>query len=181
MKIITGRAAERWRFQMPTDEQLRQLDAIVVRAYPKLGLPPDAIGEEVEQRARAFRNAFLAIGYLGRRDEPETKNAHSLAWWLGHIKDWLNESELPADLTQSSFVAACVAHGDVPFFPLDRYPYDTSLGLMIGYAGRRATDAWRKVLTSGQPPAPVKPVKMILEPSEVVQMNLMHGAGGGVG
>ena len=179
MRIITGRAAEHWRFQMPTDEQLRQLDEIVARAYPKLGLPRDAIGEEIEQRAHTFKNAFLAVGYLGRRDAPETKNAHALSWWLGYIKDWLAESDVCGDVTQAAFVAACVAHGDVPFFPLDRYPYDISLGLMIGYAGRRATDAWRKVLESGQPPAPVKPYKMILEPSEVVQMNLMHGAGGG--
>ena len=178
MRIITGVQASTWRFKMPSDEQLRQLDDIVVRVYPKLGLARDAIGEEIELRARAFKNSFLAVAYLGRRDAPETKNAHSLAWWLGYVRDWLAESDvLNGDITQPAFVAAIVAHGDVPFFPLTRYPFDVSLGLMIGYAGRRATDAWRAVLESGQPPAPVKPYRSIVEPRETVQ--LMHGFGDG--
>ena len=46
---------------------------------------------------------------------------------------------------------------------------------MIGYDGSRASDKWRAVLESGQPPAPVKPYRSIVEPRETV--HLMHGFG----
>ena len=57
---------------------------------------------------------------MGRRDELETKNAHALSWWLGYVKDWMNESEVLGDITQMALVDDCVAHGDVPFYPLTR-------------------------------------------------------------
>jgi len=78
-------------FRTPTGDELRQLLAIVSRAYPQLGPGRyEASGErQIEENFSAFRAAFYAVGQLGRRDTPETKDAHGAMWWLDFCKQLL--------------------------------------------------------------------------------------------
>jgi hypothetical protein len=44
-----------------------------------------------------------------------------------------------------NFLAAVIAHGDIAFSDLSRYPHDLAVGLRIG-TGRPASDQWRQIL-----------------------------------
>jgi len=50
-------------------------------------------------------------------------------------------------VTVRDFVCAVLAHGDIEYIPLDRFPFDCSaFGLRRDSTGRPATDGWRAVL-----------------------------------
>jgi len=61
-------------------------------------------------------------------------------------------------LPANDFVCAVLAHGDVDYVPLDRFPLDCSaFGLRRDSSGRPATDGWRAVLRTGRLREPVPP------------------------
>jgi hypothetical protein len=63
-------------------------------------------------------------------------------------------------VTVRDFVCAVLAHGDVDFVPLDRFPFDCSaFGLRRDSTGRPATDGWRAVLATGRLRDPVPPLR----------------------
>jgi hypothetical protein len=65
-------------------------------------------------------------------------------------------------VTVRDFVCAVLAHGDVDYIPLDRFPFDCSaFGLRRDSTGRPATDAWRAVLTTKRLRDPVPPPRSI--------------------
>jgi hypothetical protein len=137
-------------FQMASDNELKQLQRIVLAKHPQLRPEPGC--EDVYHAA--FKRSFWALGQLGRREEPETKNAHSVMWWLEHCRELLDAANNYGDIELRPWVAALAAHGDVPYSRLDRFPYDLAFGLHYGGAGRAASDAWRHVIASGQLLAP---------------------------
>jgi hypothetical protein len=162
VKIITGRQAEKSAFVMPTDDELAKLHATVARRYPQLA-----------SSAPGFKAAFTAIGFLGRYDRPETK--HYPAWWIDHLESWCRAEDIPGDISLAAFVGAVLSHGDIPYAPLDRFPFDLSFGLAIGGAGRRATDAWRKVLVTGQLLPPTAPLRSVSENYPVPPVEVRAG------
>jgi hypothetical protein len=172
MRIITGADADLAdAFVMPTDGELDQLYRIVSDRHPNLALPVDASDEKVTERRISFRNAFLALGSLGRLAEPERKNAHAMSWWVDICREWLECARIERDIDAASFTLAVAAHGDIPHTPLDRWPYDLSFGLQYGGAGRRAVDSWRKVLTNGKILPTVTVAPHTLQPPGQRQVN----------
>jgi hypothetical protein len=78
--------------------------------------------------------------------------------WVDDPAIWLRNHRLypTSTLTARDFVCAVLAHGDVDFVPLDRFPHDCSaFGLRRDSSGRPATDGWRAVLATKRLREPV--------------------------
>ena len=74
--------------------------------------------------------------------------------WVDDATFWL----YPSTLTANDFVCAVLAHGNVDYVPLDRFPFDCSaFGLRRDSSGRPATDGWRAVLKNRRLREPVPP------------------------
>jgi hypothetical protein len=141
------------KFTMPSDEELQRLFQMVIAAYPQLDT---RWGHEAEV-FRSFKHAFLAINHLGRSDAPESKHAHSLPWWCGLVQENLASAGIDADIRIPTFATAVLASADIAHTISARFPHDTAYGLCYGGVGRPATDAWKRVLESGQLLPPVAP------------------------
>gem|GEM_PF-3451939 len=145
-------------FPMPTAAELSQLIDAVGRRFPALldTQGPAFEGtrhERREQYRKQFEGAFLAIGHMKRLERPDTK-----LYVSAHVQ--LAESILrslgrPMTIRGDPFLAACLAHFDVPISGIGR----THEGIVVEiglnqYTGRPATDQWRRIL-EGQPPREV--------------------------
>jgi hypothetical protein len=77
------------------------------------------------------------------------------------IREWCHRFGLRGALDQNlkTFTAAIVV-SDVPYTPLDRFPFDLSFGLSLGDISR-LKDAWRDGLSTGQVAEPTKPRRVI--------------------
>ncbi len=154
MQIIYGVAAEaKSTFVMADDGELRRLREMVVTSYPQFGSRVPTTSET----HLAFRNAFVALGHIGRTSEIVTRDARSIGWWAGHCEEFLQQSGYDNyDVGSAPFLMAVIAHGDIPHSPPARFPHDQFFGLTIG-TGIRATDKWRGVLETGEvlPPVPL--------------------------
>ncbi len=137
-------------FAMPSADELRALNHIVLTHYPQL-----AANEEGREAFDGFCRAFLRIGSLGR---DKLDDRYALTSWIDNATFWFREQQIyPNLITGKDFIAAVVAHGDIDYVPLDRFPYDCSaFGLRRDSSGRPATDGWRSVL-AGRLRAPVPP------------------------
>jgi hypothetical protein len=143
-------------FVMPSGDELRRLHEIVVARYPQLASNLQQPGEAFD----GFCRAFLRVGHLGR-DKLNDKLA--LVTWIDDAALWLRDNQVyPNRVTVRDFVCAVLAHGDVDFVPLDRFPFDCSaFGLRRDSTGRPATDAWRAVLATRRLRDPVPPPRSI--------------------
>jgi hypothetical protein len=149
VRILTGAQVERSNFVMPTDVELRQLMHLVLTRFPILDganardwTPRDAL-----ERERSFKNAFWALAFFTRLENVERKRVHSTSFWCGEVDAFLNQSNVwDFECGQAPFTIAVIAHNDIPFAPLDRWPLEMSFGLQVGGGGRRASDAWKRVL-----------------------------------
>lgn len=135
---------QRSRIVLPTADELSRLEEIVYRAYPRLkaGGDPDS-----------FRAAFFRLTYTRRAEKPDTRR--SLDWWLDQAESWLTaQNYYPSRPSKQSFVAACVAAGDIAFTDPSRFP-----SMMLGITAVPQLEAlpgrWRQVLESNQAPPPV--------------------------
>jgi hypothetical protein len=139
-------------FVMPSGGELRRLDEIVTTRYPQLATHL----QQTDEAFDGFCRAFLRIGHLGR-DKLNDKLA--LVTWIDDAALWLRDNQVyPNRVTVRDFVCAVLAHGDVDFIPLDRFPFDCSaFGLRRDSTGRPATDAWRGVLATRRLRDPVPP------------------------
>ena len=137
-------------FVMPTGDELWQLHEIVVGQHSQLAPRSHQIDEAFD----GFCRAFLRIGHLGR---DKLNDKYSLSGWIDDGTIWLRDNQAyPTTLTARDFVCAVLAHGDVDYVPLNRFPYDCSaFGLRRDGSGRKATDGWRAVLTTGRLREPV--------------------------
>jgi hypothetical protein len=138
-------------FVMPGESELRRLFQIVTAAYPELA----PRRRDPDEAFQYFGHAFFRIGHLGRDDKLNGK--YALTWWTDDATWWLKEPRVNlVRLTVVDFVCAVIAHNDVDYLPLDRFPYDCSaFGLRRDRLGRPATDAWRNVLSSGSVRLPI--------------------------
>jgi hypothetical protein len=137
-------------FVMPSGDELRRLQEIVIARYPQLASHLQPPGEAFD----GFRCAFLRIGHLGR-DKLNDKLA--LVTWIDDAAVWLRDNQVyPNRVTVRDFVCAVLAHGDIDYISMDRFPFDCSaFGLRRDSTGRPATDGWRAVLATGRLRDPV--------------------------
>ena len=162
---ITTRAPH---FAMPSEAELQSLYGLVIRTHPVLRAPAKR-HEPIEAPFDRFRNAFLAIGLMGRAAQLDTGRA--LASWIDQAEDRLREAGADKDIDAAGFVAAVLAHGDVMYRAIDRYPFGLAFGLMTHGGGTPARDAWRTVLTSGRVSAPSEHVA----PANVSPSSVLYG------
>jgi hypothetical protein len=137
-------------FIMPSGDELRRLHEIVIARYPQLA----SRSQQTEEAFDGFCRAFRRIGHLGR---DKLTDKYALISWVDDATFWLRDHQIyPSTLTVRDFVCAVLAHGDVDFVPLDRFPFDCSaFGLRRDCTGRQAIDGWRAVLKSGHLREPV--------------------------
>jgi hypothetical protein len=142
-------------FAMPSEAELRRLLSIVGARFPNLRPKfsgPRAEADEIEY-FRQFGAAFRALGHMGRSDALDRK--HAATFWADSAEDLLRAQGASETVSVGPLTTALIAHGDILFSDVARFPYDLEFGLCIGDAGRPARDAWRRVLNTGQAPAPV--------------------------
>jgi hypothetical protein len=94
--------------------------------------------------------------------------AHRYAptWWLTGAEAWARDYALPSTILGRAFIAAIVAHGDIPFTDLADYPI---FGLaVVGGPGRQYAERWRDVLANRHVSRPTqKPGPRAAAPSPV--------------
>jgi hypothetical protein len=140
------------KFVMPTDVELRTLAAIVAAKYPKIANAEGLIfrGDAEQNEAeyfKQFKASFIALGALGRAEAPIWKR--SVVVWMDSARDFLRNSGVHAEISFNPFYAAAIAQGDLPHSDTAEDGGCAALGLKE-HGGRRATDAWRRVLSTGQ-------------------------------
>jgi hypothetical protein len=129
---------------LPTTDELRRLEEIVYRAYPKLKAGADS---------DSFRASFYRLAYTRRADKPDTKR--DLEWWVDQAEDWLKAQHYyPSRPAIQSFVAAAVAMGDIAFSDPSRFP-SMRLGITALPQFEPLPGRWRAILESNQAPRPV--------------------------
>jgi hypothetical protein len=134
-------------FVMPDPDELRRLNRKVLNRYPELR---QQRGWNQHQEAADdesfswFAQGFRSLGLIDRRRDGVVDEARHPTYWM-ELAGFRH--------TTTSFIAAAIAHGDIPFTPVDSL-FSVSLGLMFGGGGLRATDAWRRVRV-GDVPSPV--------------------------
>jgi hypothetical protein len=150
---------------VPTDEELSRLREIVTRYDPALGdcshmgIHRASQYQNETAWASEFRKSFMGIGRMYRLAEPDRKH-----YWY-HFKDIVDTA-----LNFGPFVAAILAHGDVPWTDWRIDGQVLELGLSEYSIGREATDSWRKVLANRQLLAPSPPAVRMAprSPSRVI-------------
>jgi hypothetical protein len=129
---------------LPTKDELRRLEDIVYRTYPRLKAGGDS---------DSFRAAFHRLTYTRRAERLDAKR--SLDFWVDQAEDWLKaQGYYPSRPATQSFVAACVAMGDIAFSHPSRFP-SMILGITALPQFEALPGRWRAVLESGQAPTPV--------------------------
>lgn len=134
-------------FQMPGEDDLKTLYEIVLNRCPYLCPSKQTrpfIDDNDRDGFKDFCNSFLRLGNLGRADKPNQKLA--LSWWLQECGDWLSPRSLPKISKADAFLAAVIAHGDIPYVAPANDGSTWEFALEPYSRGRRATDGWRKVL-----------------------------------
>ena len=143
-------------FVMPSQDELKQLLAIVLAKFPRLA--PDmsdrwANNNEVKF-AKQFAAAFRAVGMMHRSEKPDKKRY--VQYFIDHGDNLLRALGPHAEIGPA-FLPACLAHGDVPISDWRIDGQVLEFGLNIYRIGRPATDAWRKVLATGNTIALIAP------------------------
>jgi hypothetical protein len=119
--LAVGRPAD-----FPTKGQLDSLLNYVLNVYPKLGAAADTRAYK-----DSFERAFLALCYLRRR--PEIDRRYHMSYWRDYAQDVLSSLNVPSKLDLAPFVAATIAHGDIPYSsPFNEMNYSMSAGLIYG-------------------------------------------------
>jgi hypothetical protein len=132
------------RIVLPTMDELHRLEEIVHRAYPKLRAGGDS---------DSFRAAFHRLTYTRRAERLDTKR--SLDFWVDQAEEWLKaQGYYPSRPAAQSFVAACVAMGDIAFSDPSRFPC-MQLGITALPQFEALPGRWHEVLASGRVPEPI--------------------------
>jgi hypothetical protein len=82
-------------------------------------------------------------------------NKRSLDFWVDQCEDWLRaQNYYPSRPADQSFVAACIAMGDIAFSDPRRFP-SMSLGITALPQFEALPGRWHEVLASGRVPEPI--------------------------
>jgi hypothetical protein len=127
---------KRWAgVNMPTDDELDQLLAIVIAAHP----------EEFRNAPKEFKRAFYAVGRLGRLNEPSTDR-----YFVSSIDDAneiLREHRLQG-IEGDMLLAAVIAWGDISWRAPDKnMGAQLEISLAKRFSGSPAKPKWRDLLT----------------------------------
>src|SRR6516165_5080011 len=142
--------AEQTKFIKPTGSELRKIYNVVLKAYPQLG-PHKSVAHawtsvsEAEHYA-GYASSFERLGFIGRTVQPDTRRY--LGHWTSDCRVWLSlhRPRRYYGNVGAGFLAAVLAHGDVPFTAANpAQGVVWSLGLTT-YGGTMATDKWKNVL-----------------------------------
>jgi hypothetical protein len=128
---------------LPTADELRRLEEIVLRRYPKLRAGSDPA---------SFKAAFFRLSYTRRAEKLDTRQ--SLDWWVADAEDWLKaQNYYPSRPAIQSFVAAVIAQGDIAFSDPNKFP-SMELGISGITEHRALPGRWQHILESNQAPLP---------------------------
>jgi hypothetical protein len=157
-------------FVMPSPTELKQLCDIVLRKFPKLA--PDMTDKWADNNevkfAKQFAAAFRAVGQMHRTEKPDRKRYAN--YFVDHAEDLLRAQGASAEIGQA-FLPACLAHGDVPISDWRIDGVVLEIGLSIYRIGRPATDAWRRVLSTGNTIALIAPPSSRNYPTPVFRVD----------
>jgi hypothetical protein len=129
---------------LPTADELRRLEEIAMRQYPKLRAGSDPA---------SFKAAFFRLSYTCRAEKLDTKRC--LDWWVDQCEDWLKaQGYYPTRPATQSFVAAAIAMGDIAFSHPSRFP-SMSLAITALPQFEALPGRWHEVLASGRVPEPI--------------------------
>ncbi len=160
--------------EIPTAKEFDWLSEIVLRRYPQLAPRADREGFGSQ-----FRVAMQRLLHVGRKDKLDTQ--HGLEFWTDDCRDWQQQHRVAQGVFVggAAIVAAIVACGDIPYAPLDRFPFDLGFGLVAYGGGRPSSDKWREVLTTGRllEPTPLDRPTVVPSPARVQQLALNHRRG----
>jgi len=89
--------------------------------------------------------------YRANVGRDKLNDKYMLMGWVDDATFWLRDRQVSSTLTGNDFVCAVLAHGDVDYVSLDRFPHDCSaFGLRRDSSGPPAADGWRAVLSTGR-------------------------------
>jgi hypothetical protein len=151
------------RIELPSETELKALLGLILAAYPKMG--PDLsnvrwASQEETQYFSDFGYSFRALAHMPRAAAPDSK--YYLSFWAGEASAWLRSQGSNVDLPSGgSFMAAALAHGDIPYTP----PFNDEAPVLLGLARGDAdpVSRWRDVLSSHQ----LLPPTQLTRPREV--------------
>jgi hypothetical protein len=164
---------ERSNFVQPTPNELHRLYEIVLAKYPQLGPYKSAVHHLTSVSSGEHFDGFLAaferLAHVGRTERPDTR--YYVDHFADEAKNWLARHR-PGfrGNVGAGFLSAVVAHSDIPFIVANpREGVIWSVGITT-FGGKKATDAWRRVLTGvilsqSQPArrmAPPSPARVII-------------------
>jgi hypothetical protein len=144
---------------------LKEMERLYAKVKP-LSPWPSALTDKYDEHRpfRGFSSAFRWVMNMGRLDRPNGKVA--LGYFLDGCRDWLRaRNSVGSDLDANGLILAVYAAGDVVYTPANSMLGHTwEIGL-VEYGGRKASDAWRNVMTSGQILPPSAPSRRFAPPS----------------
>jgi hypothetical protein len=147
-------------FVMPSQEEFRRLRDIVFAKFPKLNVTEGLVfrgdAEQNEQEYfKQFCASFRALGMLHRTAAPDRKRY--VSYWIDTCEDWLKAAGNSTSISGLPFIAAVLAHGDIPYAGLFTEGCVFEVGLNAYRMGRPPRDAWKQVLSTGRILAMVLP------------------------
>jgi hypothetical protein len=152
-RILTGRAAGAPRADLPTDKEFRALRDIVGKHYAFLNFVPRDARYANSDEAEDFAGFKVAFEYLAGLERTEKiAELYGTNWWRGEAEGWAHDMGLRTSIPNRAFLAAVVAHNDIGFTDL-AYP---SFGIARSGSGKRYSQAWRQVLSSGNVLQPLR-------------------------
>jgi hypothetical protein len=159
---------------IPSAEEFDRLSEIVLRRYPQLAPRADRENFGVQ-----FRVAFQRLLHVGRKDTLDTQ--HGWEFWADDCRNWQQQHRVAQGVfvSPAALVAGIAACGDIPYAPLDRFPFDLGFGLVAYGGGRPSADRWREVLATGRllEPTPLDRPTVVPSPARVQQLALNHRRG----
>jgi hypothetical protein len=129
-------------FVMPSTGDLKNLLEIALQHYPMLR----SSNSDSEYFFRGFALAFRRLGNMERAEKPD--QTKYVSFWFDECIRWLRAANYHGDISGDAFIAAAIAHGDIPFVAADPSRGKVwALGLKEYGGGRSCSGAWRKVLS----------------------------------
>jgi hypothetical protein len=148
---------------LPTDNQVDRLIAIVTEAHPKL---------KPAENETAYRQHFInSLHYLTFAFRADNFSQYATTVHLDECSTWLQKFDLVGGTSMKAFVAAAIAQR-FNHSKTDDYPYGIELAIGLG-ASAHPVMAWRTTLRDGRVPPPVESKKHVTP--VVQQLNLVPG------
>jgi hypothetical protein len=132
---------------MPPAAELQKLLDVVLTTYPKLRTWSPGDRYATSDAFEFFNQFACAFAYISRTGRAATiDRKYSLDFWTAQAEDFCRRQQMPVNsISGSSFLAAVLASGDIPFTVPDGWGNSWSFGLQP-WGGLPATALWCDVL-----------------------------------